>query len=304
MEKDNLLQLARNINITDILNHYGYYANKYGQYICVGHDDTNPSSSVYESRNKLHCFVCKKFYTTIDIVSIMENDRDLRSCAKKVLEISNVSFEAVSNANKQVKSNNNTTKKKKLTIQDRINMLDKSKDCVVEDYLKSRGINPNIVLPILQKNNYIYGADKLGQVTFIFKRFDCCIIRHKQKNENWVTGNNVPITITADKKDKAWYIVEGLYDALSLVNFNCNVICLNSVSNVTKLKDLVLSNKERMSKFEYIIATDNDEPGAIAKDELKKFFNENNINHKEYEILYNSVYKDINDLLKNGMLKK
>ena len=282
MSKDNLLETARNINIEKILAYYGLRANEYGQYSCISHKDLNPSASIDKSRNKLHCFSCGNFYTTIDIVSIMESENNLRLCAKKVLEISDEKFEIV---NINTKSNNtaNTKGKKKLSIQDRKNMLDSNKKYVVEDYLKSRSIDTS-VLKILEQNSCVYGADRYNQPVFIFEKYNCCIIRHAQRDINWVTGNNVPITIATDKSNKRWYITEGLYDAFSLVERGCNVICLNTVENVKNLKPLIVSKKN----FTYIIATDNDEAGLNAKDNLENFFMENNMNYEIFEDLYKS----------------
>ena len=129
MEKDNLLEQARAIKIEDILNYYGLRANGYGQYSCIEHKDINPSASIDRYRNKLHCFSCGKYFTTIDIVSIMESNSNIRECAKKVLNLSNVSFEEPKRATREeARKDNNKTDKKKLTIQDRINLLDKSND--------------------------------------------------------------------------------------------------------------------------------------------------------------------------------
>lgn len=299
MNKDNLLATARSVNIEKILAYYGLRTNEYGQYSCISHEDKHPSASVDKSRNKLHCFSCGNFYTTIDIVSVMESESNLRLCAQKVLEISNEKFELEIVKNNTKSSNTTNTKgKKKLTIQDRKNMLDSNKRYIVEDYLKSRSIDAS-VLKILEQNGCIYGADRYNQPTFIFEKYNCCIIRHAQRDVNWVTGNNVPVTIACDRSNKRWYITEGLYDALSLVERGCNVICLNTVKNVENLKPLI---KNKIN-FTYIIAVDNDEAGLNAKDDLEKFFTENDMCYEIFEDLYKSEYKDINDMAKNGVLE-
>lgn len=298
MSKDNLLETARNINIEKILAHYGHYKNGYGLYSCITHEDRHPSASVDTSRNKLHCFSCGNFFTTIDIVSIMENENNLRLCAKKVLEISDEKFEITKNNNTKSSNTVRTKGKKKLSMQDRKNMLDSNKKYIVENYLKSRSVDIS-VLKILEQNGYVYGADRYNQPVFIFEKYNCCIIRHAQRDINWVTGNNVPITITVDKSNKRWYITEGLYDAFSLVERGCNVICLNTVENVKNLKPLIINKKN----FKYIIATDNDKAGLDAKDDLEKFFTENDMCYEIFEDLYKSEYKDINDMAKNGVLE-
>ncbi len=305
-KKDNLLDRARRIDIGIILSHYNIYpSNSYSQYNCLNfsHDDTKPSASINPYTNKLKCFGCGEVYSTIDIVKMHENISDLRECAKRVLEISNEEFipnrgnscECVTSIKKQ-------KEKKGLSIEDRKNMIVNSKINVLEDYLISRGINPKVVLPILRKNNIVFGADRLEQPTFIFSKFGCCIYRHKEKDENWVTGNNVPITIVSDKESKDWYIVEGLYDALTIVNLRKNVICLNTINNLGAFTDKILINKEKMKKFNYIIALDNDDVGKIAKSKLEDFFSSNNIDYEVFESLYLSTCKDINEMRKRCLI--
>lgn len=307
MVKDDLLKQANIIKIETVLDYYGIHeADSYKRYRCIdpGHTDKHPSSSIDKSRNRFKCFGCGKIFSPIDVVSIMEGVSDLRECAKKVLDISNVEFvptEKTPNTN----SNNASVKKdtkKKLTIQDRENMLVKGNINILKDYLTSRAIDPDVVLPILDKNGVVYGADKLGQSTFIFKKFGVCIYRFVKENENRVTGINAPITVVSDSSCKDWWIVEGIFDALTLLNFKKNVICLNTVNNIKALTDKISSNKTKMTRFNYIIATDNDSAGLTAKSELETFFNNNNINYKSFNKLYSSNYKDLNDMKKAGVL--
>ena len=306
MQKDNLLEQARNINIEDVLNYYSLSKNRYNMYSCIKHEDKHPSAAV--KNNKLHCFSCGSFFTTIDIVAQMEGISDIRECARRVLDISsNIYIHGNLNVNRADKSCNTKdfkkNKKKKLTANDRLNMMVDSNKHIVRDYLIERGIsNTDYVLDILNKNGYKYGADSFGQVTFVFERYSCCIYRNKSVDENWVAGVNVPITITVNKEDRNWYIVEGIYDALSLVSIGNNVICLNSTNNILTLKDLILGNIKKMKKFTYIIATDNDSSGLAAKEDLANFFEEHNLNYEYFGNLYNSDCKDVNELLANNML--
>lgn len=307
MVKDDLLKQANSIKIETILDYYGIFeADSHKRYRCIdpAHTDKHPSASIDKSRNRLKCFGCNKMFSPIDVVSIMEGIDDLRECAKKVLDISNVTFvptEKTSNTN----SNNTPVKKdtkRKLTIQDRENMLVKENLDILKDYLTSRAIDPEVVLPILDKNNVVYGADKLGQSTFIFKKFGVCIYRFVKENENRVTGVNAPITLVSDSSCKDWWIAEGIFDALTLLNLKKNVICLNTVNNVKAFTDKISSNKAKMTKFNYIICTDNDKAGLSAKSELEDFFNDNKINYRSFDKLYNSNYKDLNDMKKAGVL--
>ncbi|XTR39297.1 toprim domain-containing protein (plasmid) [Paraclostridium tenue] len=307
MVKDDLLKQANSINIEYVLSFYGVHrADSYNRYRCISpyHTDNNPSASIDRSRNKLKCFTCNRTFTAIDVVSVIENNDNLRECAKKVMEISNVTFVAqttdakVSKGNKSAKENG----KRKLTIQDRKNMIVKDNLDILEGYLLSRGINPKIVFPLLNKNGVIYGVDRYEQPTFVFDKFGVCIYRFVKENENRVTGKNVPITLVSDSSNKEWWIVEGIYDALTLLNLKKNVICLNTTNNVDAFINKISSNKAKLNKFEYIIATDNDNAGLTAKAILEDFFKKNDIIYKNFDKLYNSEYKDINDMRKNCKL--
>ena len=307
MIKDDLLKQANSINIEYVLNHYGIHrADSYNRYRCIApaHADKHPSSSIDKKRNRLKCFGCGETFSPIDVVSIMEGVNDLRECAKKVLDISNVTFVApttdakVSIDNKSVKKDD----KPKLTIQDRKNLIVKNNLHILEDYLLTRGINSKIVFPILNKNGVIYGVDRYEQPTFIFEKFGVCIFRYTKENENRVTGRNAPITLVSDSSDKEWWIVEGIYDALTLLNLKKNVVCLNTTNNVDTFIDKISSNKAKMNKFSYVIATDNDVAGLTAKAMLEDFFNKNDIKYKNFDRLYSSKYKDVNDMRKNCKL--
>ncbi|HFL3726349.1 MULTISPECIES: toprim domain-containing protein [Peptostreptococcaceae] len=307
MIKDDLLKQANSINIEYVLNHYGIHkADSYNRYRCISpyHTDNNPSASIDKSRNKLKCFTCNRTFTSIDVVSTLENNDNLRECAKKVMEISNVTFVApttdakVSKGNKAVKEDG----KRKLTIQDRKNLIVKDNLHILEDYLLTRGINSKIVFPILNRNGVVYGVDRYEQPTFIFEKFGVCIFRYTKENENRVTGRNVPVSIVSDSSNKEWWIVEGIYDALTLLNLKKNVICLNTTNNVDAFIEKISSNKTKINKFNYIVATDNDDAGLTAKATLEDFFNKNDIKYKNFDRLYNSKYKDVNDMRKNCKL--
>ena len=66
--------------------------------------------------------------------------------------ISKIRGKGSTSKNKSIKKD---TTKRKLTIQDRKNMIVKNNLSILEDYLLSRGINPKVVFPILNKNGDI-----------------------------------------------------------------------------------------------------------------------------------------------------
>ena len=291
--KDNLLNEARSISIYEILSHYGveFYKNSCK---CIFHQDNNRSAYVSNS-NRFHCKSCgAKGLSNVDIVTHFEGITDIRESAKRVLELKGTTVNTI----KYFDNNNEPIKGKKLlTFQDRKNLAENKNIDMLVKYLNSRGISKDI-LPILKANNITYGADKLNQVHFFFNRHNYCIYRSIKQDKNFNCGNSTPICIKSNNTNK-WYIVEGLYDGLSLLQFNKNVIILNSVSNKDKFLEKFKTNKN-MFNFKYIIATDNDKPGLDAKAELENFFKDNNVDYEIFESLYNSKYKDVNDLIKGG----
>ena len=291
--KDNLLNEARSISIYEILSYYGveFYKNSCK---CIFHEDNNRSAYVSNS-NRFHCKSCgAKGLSNLDIVTHFEGIIDIRESAKRVLELKGTTVNTIKyfdNNNKPIKE------KKQLTFQDRKNLAENKNIDMLVKYLNSRGISKDI-LPILKANNITCGSDKLNQVHFFFNRHNYCIYRSIKQDKNFNCGNSTPICVKSNNTNK-WYIVEGLYDGLSLLQFNKNVIILNSVSNKDKFLEKFKTNKN-MFNFKYIIATDNDKPGLDAKAELENFFKDNNVDYEIFESLYNSKYKDVNDLIKGG----
>lgn len=295
--KDNLLDEAREVSLYEVLSYYNMKLYK-NSCKCIFHTDENRSAFI-SNKNKFHCKSCgAKGLSTIDIVQFKENIRDLRAAAKKVLEIKGTTINTISYFEK---NNKPIKERKQLSFSDRKNLAENKNINVLVDYLNSRCISKN-VLPILKANNITYGADKLNQVHFFFNRQGYCIYRSANSDKNYNCGNTVPICIKSNET-KTWYIVEGIYDGLSLIQFKKNVIVLNSVSNKDKFLDKFNSN-ENMFKFEYIIATDNDTSGIGARDNLINFFKENKIKYNTFKPLYNSKYKDVNDMLREGELNE
>lgn len=292
---DDLVANARNKDIKSILSYYGkeFYKNNCK---CIFHNDNNRSAYITKG-NRLRCastscILNSTNYSTIDVVKYYEGIQDTREASKRVLEICNT----------PINYNNGfidkEPSKKELSLDTRRYLAENKNISTLIQYLNSRGISKN-VLPILNKNKITYGADKFNQVHFFFNRYNFAIYRSKTQNKNFNCGEVKPICIKANNTN-TWYILEGIYDGLSLLQFNNNVIVLNSVSNVKKLIDKVKTD-DKLHKLKYIIATDNDDPGLAARNKLEIFFKENNISYDLFNTLYNSKCKDVNDLIKGGM---
>jgi hypothetical protein len=56
------------LDIEVVAAHYGLYPDCHGKYRCIWHDDHNNSLSVDKANNKLKCFSCYVFASSIDLV--------------------------------------------------------------------------------------------------------------------------------------------------------------------------------------------------------------------------------------------
>ena len=89
------------------------------------------------------------------------------------------------------------------------------------------------------------------------------------------------------------FVVEGAFDALSIIEAGGLAIALNSTSNCNKLLDLM---KQQTTKNTLILCLDNDKPGADAREKLETGLKELNISHITADIA--TGYKDPNEALK------
>ena len=88
------------------------------------------------------------------------------------------------------------------------------------------------------------------------------------------------------------FIVEGAFDALSIIEAGGQAVALNSTSNYNKVLEMVT---KKATKNTLILCLDNDEAGAKATPELAKGLQELNISHITADIC--GGYKDPNEAL-------
>ena len=95
-----------------------------------------------------------------------------------------------------------------------------------------------------------------------------------------------------NKDGRPVFIVEGAFDALSIIEAGGLAVALNSTSNYKKLLEMVT---EQTTKNALILCLDNDDAGAKATPELAKGLQELNISHITADIA--AGYKDPNEAL-------
>lgn len=91
------------------------------------------------------------------------------------------------------------------------------------------------------------------------------------------------------------FVVEGIFDALSLEEYGLSAIALNSTSNVSTLLKLIKSNIENLSNSSFVIIGDNDDAG---KNMIKKLLSEiYRLKINVENCLLPHKYKDCNEFL-------
>lgn len=288
------------ININAIVDYYNI--KQYGTLIhCINpsHEDKKPSMLVGDLANKLICRSCNcgKTYGVLDTIMLFEGC-DLNQASKKAIEIINGVEQdyIITNLEKKEKKSYNAPtgnkipskkeedKKEELRKQYKSSyewsfgekgkkfLNQRQKD--VEEYLKTRGLkNISSIKKALAENKIYYSLDKYKNVTFYFTKQNLGINRRfievENRYRNCVVGyhEGKPFTpICADKNKKYWFVVEGIFDALSLVDEGHNVICLNSTKNISYFLEYLKSNKENLikSNVHLFIELDYDDEGDKA----------------------------------------
>lgn len=95
-----------------------------------------------------------------------------------------------------------------------------------------------------------------------------------------------------NEESRPVFIVEGAFDALSIIEAGSQAVALNSTSNYNKVLEMV---RKKATKNTLILCLDNDEAGAKATPELARGLQELNISHITADIC--GGYKDPNEAL-------
>jgi replicative DNA helicase len=155
-----------------------------------------------------------------------------------------------------------------------------------------RGANPpaskRIILPS-SKNHYVARAIDLS----VDKKY-------QKMNEGSADIFNKDILLQADTKNV--FVVEGIFDALSVIETGAAAIALNSTSNAEKLVKHLKDNRKALPKeLCLLLALDNDESGEKAAELLRQELDSINISYMPVNINADEC-KDANEsLVKVGL---
>lgn len=276
------------------------------------HEDRHPSMSFYKPANICKCFACGEKYDIFKLVGMEYGLIDFRSQLEKVLEIYEKKEREVGNVEsiyeKKVIENNNSKLKNK---EDYTNYFLECKKRIGEcTYLQERGISKEIAEfynlgydPNYKVKNRETGKYETWKVIVFPVYYDAFVVRNiakeanieedNKKNRMRKKGNEIfNYWELQHHPSKAFFIVEGIMDALSISQVGGKAISLNGVNNI----DLFLKKiKENQPKNVFYIQLDEDKRGQQFQKELYKKMKEEGFKVESIHIL--EGYKDANEFL-------
>lgn len=300
MNTESIFEQAKKVGVLKVLN--GFNVRKhYKNYECMFHSDEHPSAFVMRDGLSLRCPVCQKSFDNIDIYMQLSGETDIIQACYNIIEKDKWT-------NTYIRKEKTKETKDEISIEKRLKMIESNTNTFAQ-YLSSRGISKK-VLPILDKNNIKYGIDDIKQQTLIFNdKF--ALYRHYKENKNFASGE-IQLVKIFNSYMPVIYITEGIFDALTLLDTtaSANVICLNSIYNEKKFYELIIDNYEKYKKYSFIMALDNDKVHKNCRDvvtsekvinNIKQFLKEKDILCRDFNLLYSSNCKDVNELRQRGL---
>ena len=289
-------------HLLDYLNAKGINTSTNFSCLNPSHDDRHPSMSFDSRRNRCHCFSCGVDYDIFDVVGL-ETGLTGKELFDHVYKLYNISvdysdFNKNQNTSKSIPHPKSKTKidiNKKSQNENREPLTDFFAKChaAVEktDYWKKRGLSKSIV----DAYNLGYWEEK--------KRF---VIPTGEFSYNaWATWE-------ADKKERYLkpkgqfelfnlkaiplaeqpvFVVEGEFDALSIIEAGGIAVALGSSSNLRFIEFL----KSNRPKYPLILALDNDEAGRVGEAKLSDELTKIQVEFVDADIT--GDFKDANEAL-------
>ena len=258
------IEQAKLIPIQDILYKYGDICPKCGHKLDIG------------NTNRCRCHKCNTIYSTVDLIQALYGinipeaikiliGEDIKPVEKKQLEKIRIELKEKQAKNeKHIKRVNNMIFK---------NSIEPTEACL--EYLNSRCIKDSLKgldKAYIEIKSNIYNGNET--IIYRFRKQGSGIQKALKKNEKRFVrniGTVKPLIHKAYDSNK-YIIVEGIEDALTCHVLGYNFICLNSISNTSKLIEIIKSNIEKFRDKELLICTDYDKGGMECFEELEKFF--------------------------------
>lgn len=315
------------VGMPQLLHDHGVAINNKNQALCVFHKESNPSMAVYPSKVK-----CFHEGTVEDVIAVyMElNHLGQDQFKQAVTElydryITNIDKvkpyvrpEAIEQASPKTSRQNKKPKRINNLEQANIDFIPYEKlndfdQARINEYFRQRGI-PCAVADI-KECGYDIGLDKFFKIegymsNLMYKLNDFYIKRGLYSDFKGNAGTSQVTKLHKYKGSKDWVVVEGITDALTILELNrengmeYNVICLNSTSNANKFIKSVEPEQVKKNGFKFYILLDQDEAGEQATEKLLFYFAGKGIKHELMTLLHGTEYKDINSLIADERKKE
>lgn len=289
-------------HLLDYLNAKGINTSTNFSCLNPSHDDMHPSMSFDSRRNRCHCFSCGVDYDIFDVVSL-ETGLTGKELFDHVYKLYNISVD-YSDFNK----NQNTSKSiphpeskttidinKKSQNENREPLTDFFAKChaAVEktDYWKKRGLSKSIV----DAYNLGYWEEKKRFVipTGEFS-YNARATWEADKKERYLKpkGQFELFNLKAiPLAEQPVFVVEGEFDALSIIEAGGIAVALGSSSNLRFIEFL----KSNRPKYPLILALDNDEAGRVGEAKLSDELTKIQVEFVDADIT--GDFKDANEAL-------
>ena len=265
------------------------------------HEDKHPSMSFDSRRNRCHCFSCGVDYDIFDVVAI-DTGLSGKELFNHVYSLYNISVDYDNSksqtSSKSIPQPESKTKidiNKKSQNEDRENLTEFFEKChaAVEktDYWKKRGLSKATV----DAYNLGYWEEKRRFVipTGDFS-YNARATWEADKKERYLKpkGQFELFNLKAiPLAEQPVFVVEGEFDALSIIEAGGIAVALGSSSNLRFIEFL----KSNRPKYPLIMALDNDEAGRAGEAKLSEELTKIQVDFVDADITFG--YKDANEAL-------
>lgn len=285
-------------------------------FICLNpqHHETNPSMSLFEDADKVHCFGCNASYDIFDLIGIDYNLTDFQSKINKASELFNVNI-GTGRPKTLKELATETIGSKSVPEVDYSEFILKAHEHISEtDYPQQRGLTEKTInrfklgyapewkppkTPNAPSSARLIIPDIFTGKGYLARAIDNSVASEFQKQKTGTVGLFNWQVLGAQLEHI--FIVEGEIDAMSLIELGHEAIGLASVSNAKKLLAKIKDIQGKSSANDYFsgktfyILLDNDKAGITASKELASGLKGLNC---RYHVLKLPEYKDPNEALK------
>lgn len=266
------------------------------------HEDKHPSMSFDQKRNRCHCFSCGVDYDIFDIIANETglNGKELFDYVynKFGINVDYQNYHSVKNSSKYISHSESNTKnninleQKKISKESFQTFFNKCHANVEKtDYWKKRGLSKATV----DAYNLGYWEEKRRFVipTGEFS-YNARATWEADKKERYLKPKgqfelfNLQVIPIAEQPV---FIVEGEFDALSIIEAGGIAVALGSSNNLRFIEFL----KTSKPKYPLILALDNDEAGRVGEEKLAEELTKIGVQYVQADIT--DQFKDANEAL-------